>query len=94
MNDESINGIAIALHKKPKCFSCGSQTKKISEQPLPSPNQDKEPYYIDYEYYQCTNPKCMAIQSEKRIRTDDMGNWIENPIYWRKLLLEQGENCG
>lgn len=43
MNDETINGIAIALHKR---------------------------------------PKCMALQQEKRVRTDNMGNWIENPIYW------------
>jgi hypothetical protein len=89
MNDESINGIAIALHKRPKCFVCGSPTEKISTQPLSSPYQDKEPYYIDFEWHQCTNPKCMALQHEKRIRTDNMGNWIENPIYWRKQLLEQ-----
>lgn len=87
MDDESINGIAIALHKRPKCFNCGSPTKKISEQPLSAPYQDNEPYYIDYEWYQC--PKCMALQHEKRVRTDNMGNWIENPIYWRKQLLEQ-----
>lgn len=81
MNDESINGIAIALHKRPKCFNCGSPTEKISEPPLSSPDQDNEPYYIDYEWYQCH--KCMTLQREKRIRTDNMGNWIENPIYWR-----------
>ena len=89
MNDESINGVAIALHKRPKCFNCGSPTEKISEQPFTLPYQDNEPYYIDYEWYQCTNLKCMALQREKRIRTDNMGNWIENPIYWRKQLLEQ-----
>ena len=42
MNDEIIDGIAIALHKRPKCFNCGSPTEKIDEHPMSSPEQDEE----------------------------------------------------